>query len=184
MAPESMAPGSVQVLRLRLPAFRRPLHVLRHLGVGAVDGPWSGSDPLFTGGGAVRAAHSRGRLLGDYEDGGRCAPSMGPVLILDATLSGRALARPPASWSGTVRGTLVNVDDLLWDAAAALDDRAAGDAIEDPEGFHAQYLYVWGDRPTPLPSAARLDAWHRALSWFTGRLNVVDRYDRRFAKRR
>jgi hypothetical protein len=82
-----------------------------------------------------------------------------------------------------MRGTLVDVDDLLWDAAASLADGAAGDVIRDAEGFHAQYLYVWGDRPRPLPAAARINAWNGSLDWFVAHLVVVDRHDRRFANR-
>lgn len=83
-----------------------------------------------------------------------------------------------------MRGTLVEVDDLLWDAAASLGDTAAGEAVRDPGGFHAQYLYVWGDRPAPLQPGPRLAHWDTMVAWLLRRLDVVDGQDRRFLKRR
>ena len=174
----------VELVRLRLPGFRRPVHVLRDVDAGIVGGTWSGADPLLTRDGAVHAAHGRGRLLRDAEDQRRRRLQVRRVLVLDLVRCRRAFARPHQSWSGTVRGTVVDVDDLLWDAAAALEDDVAGEAVSAPDGFHAQYLYVWGDRPAPLPCTARLLGWDGALAWLVAHLDVVDRHDRRFADRR
>ena len=103
---------------------------------------------------------------------------------MDATRCRRALARPHTSWSGNTRGTLVAVDDLLWDAAASLGDDVAGDAVRRSDAFHAQYLYVWGDRPAPLLPAVRLAHGDSAMTWLVTHLDVVDRHDRQFVKRR
>lgn len=178
------APDAVQVLRLRLPGVRRPVHVLREIAAEPRGGFWTGADLLFSAVGAVRAAHSRSRLLDDYYSERARQPQTGPVLVVDATRCRRALSRPHQTWSGTVRGTLVDVDDLLWDAAASVDDTAAGEAVRDPEGFHAQYLYVWGDRAAPLQTGLRLAHWDTVLAWLLRRLDVVDGQDRTLLKRR
>jgi hypothetical protein len=72
----------------------------------------------------------------------------------------------------------------MWDAAASLDDQAAGSALRDPDGFHAQYLYLWGDRAEPLPASLRVRFWDERVRWLVAQLQVVDGLDRRFAKRR
>jgi len=86
-------------------------------------------------------------------------------------------------WSRTTRGTVAAVDDLSWDAAASLDDRPAGAAVRDPDRFHAQYLYIWGERAAPLEVADRTAAWDERLNWLLSHIEVLDRHERRLVSR-
>lgn len=174
----------LQFLRLRLPGYRHPVHLLRETGMLVEDGPWSGADRLVTAGGRLLAAHSRARVRKEYVAAGLVARPEAPVLILDLVRCRRALPRPHGVWSGTTRGTVAEVDDLLWDAAASLNDEGAGEAVRDPNGFHAQYLYIWGDRSAPLSAARRGALWDERVDWLLARLSVLDRHERRFVRRR
>ena len=169
----------LQFVRLRLPGYRRPIHVLREAGVMVEDGHWSGAESLFTRNGRLQGAHSRSRLQREYQQHRQQILREGRVLLVDVVRCRKALARTHARWSATTRGTLVEVDDLLWDAAASLGDPAAGSAVRDPDGFHAQYLYVWGDRPEPLDPTMRARLWDERIEWLLAKLDVVDRLDRR-----
>ena len=146
-------------------------------------GDWSGAERLFAGEGRLLAAHSRSRLRSEYVDAGNQPLREGPVLLIDVVRCRKALSRSDPSWSGTTRGSLAEVDDLLWDAAASLGDQMAGTAVRDPDGFHAQYLYVWGDRQEPLTPTLRVRYWDDRINWLLAHLDVVDRLDRRYLGR-
>lgn len=175
---------TLRFVRLRLPGFRLPVHVLREAGPTVEDGPWSGAEQLFTRDGQLQAAHSRRRLRQEYYAQHSAQLEEAPVLVLDLVRTRRALTRPHSTWSGTTRGTLADFDDLLWDAAASLGDDAAASMVRDAAGFHAQYLYVWGNRPEPLGAALRAKHWDDGIAWLLANLNVMDHLDRRNLARR
>jgi hypothetical protein len=146
-------------------------------------GDWSGAEPLFSKHGRLQAAHSRSRLLQTYSEQRHQQLREAPILVLDLVRCRRALTRPHAASSSTTRGTVVEVDDLLWDAAASLADQPAGSAVRDADGFHAQYLYVWGDRPEPLHPTQRTRCWDERVAWLLDKLRVVDRLERQHLAR-
>jgi hypothetical protein len=172
----------LQLLQLRLPHLLHRVHVVREQGPSQTEGAWSGAERLFALDGRVLGAFSPGRLVREYAHHGGAAPLRPPTLMLDVRRAGRALGRAEHRWSGEIRGTFADVDDVFFDAAFSIGDVAAGGKVRDAEGFHAQYDYIWGVRPTPLPPAIRLKAWDQMVAWFLGRLAIVDRFDRRFVR--
>ncbi|ABS03760.1 hypothetical protein [Kineococcus radiotolerans] len=143
----------LQLIHVRLPGHLVPLHFLR-LNAGPALAGFPGSDPLCVADGHLLAAHSSQTLLrGNHQRGLLQAP-VGPTrLSIDAKRCRRALTRPHTVWNGAVRGALVAMDDLLFDAAASLGQPSAAEAISDRCGFHGVHAYIWGDahQPPPVP---------------------------------
>lgn len=174
----------LRILRLRVPGASRPVHVARQPGTNEQNAPWSGAERMLVAGGRVVGAFSRSRLVREYQSTGGVAAVWPKVLVLDLRRCRRRLERSESRWSSEMRGTLADVDDLLWDSAYSLGDRVAGDAIKNPNAFHAEYEYVWGNRSEPLPPAERVALWDELLGWFLARLDVVDRHEPRYLRRR
>lgn len=185
-----MDEARLQVLRLRLPGRRGHLHLLR-LADGAPQAGYRGSEPVAVRHGRVLAAHSRTALL-RVNDEQQVLTALGDgvvhvddtVHVIDARRCRRALARAHQRWTGPVRGTIIAVDDLLFDAAASLGDATAVARTIDPLGFHGLYRYIWGevDEPPPLPRRLRL--WDERMTWLQQHLDVLDAHRRPLAYRR
>lgn len=174
----------LQLVRLRLHGLPRRVHVAREQGPTQTHGFWSGAERIFVANGRVIGAYSAATLIRQYEAAGGEAPHLPPTLTLDVRRAQRALGRAEVGWSGEIRGTYADVDDLLFDTAYSVGDQPAAEKIKDPAGFHAQYNYIWGTRDAPLAAAARQATWSSAVEWFIDRLLIVDRWERRFLTRR
>jgi hypothetical protein len=168
----------LRIIRLRLRGWLKPVHVLRLAGGEEVHG-FAGSEPIAVDDGRVIAAHSRHLLLSANEERHLLqARPVASVRVLDARRCRRAVARPHTQWTSMTRGTLVEVDDLLFDAAASLNDATAAKRVKDPAGFHGLYAFVWGDTGEPPPLPQRLWLWDEQLDWLQRHLHVLDAHRR------
>ena len=165
----------LQVIRLRLSGWLRPVHVLRLANSSQPTGPYPGSEPLCVQDGRILAAHSRRLLLQVDEDRRLLHGPRWPITqVLDAKRCRRALVRPHTRWNGSTRGAMAEIDNLLHDAAATLDDAAAAARIRDSAGFHGLYDYAWGEVEQPPPMPQRLMWWNEQMTWLRRRLHVLD----------
>lgn len=98
------------------------------------------------------------------------------MLVLDVRAVGHRLARPPWRWTGTTRGSIVEFDDLVWDAAASCDDLDWAERVRDGAGFHALYDYVWGDADEPPRSPQRQALWGAMVAQLRDHMVVLDRH--------
>lgn len=166
----------LRVIRLRLPGLTKPLYVLRQHGP-YVDGDrYPGGERLLAEDGRVVAAGSPSRLIAaNVGEGALTGPVQFGMLVLDVRAVGHRLARPPGRWTGTTRGTIVDFDDLVWDAAASCDDMDWAERVRDGAGFHALYDFVWGNADNPPSGAQRQALWRGMVAQFRDHLVVVDR---------
>lgn len=95
--------------------------------------------------------------------------------VLDVRAVGHRLARPPLRWTGTTRGTIVDFDDLVWDAAATCEDLDWAEQVRDGAGFHALYDFVWRNTSQPPPGARRQALWSAMVAQLRDHLVVVHR---------
>lgn len=174
----------LQLIHVRLPGHLVPLNFLRLNAGPAIDG-FPGSEPLCTADGHLLAAHSGQTLLRANHEQGRLQAPLGPVrLSIDAKRCRRALSQPHTAWNGAVRGSLLAMDDLLFDAAASLDEPLAAEAISDRSGFHGLYAYVWGEAQQPPTMPQRRWWWDEQMHWLNTRTHVLDPHRGRPAHRR
>ena len=164
----------LQLIHVRLPGHLIPLHFLRLNAEPTIDG-LPGSEPLCAAGGRLLAAHSSQTLLRANREQGLLQAALGPArLSIDAKRCRRALSRPPTAWSGAIRGSLVAMDDLLFDAVASLDKPLAAEAISDRKGFHGLYTYVWGQAQQPPAMPQRRWWWDEQMHWLSTHTEVLD----------
>ncbi|NAZ80962.1 hypothetical protein GTR02_03925 [Kineococcus sp. R8] len=169
----------LQLVRLRLSGWLRPVHVLRLAGNPQESGRYPGAEPLCVEDGRVLAAHSYRLLLQVNEERQILSAPRWPITrVLDAKGCRRALARPHHRWHGWMRGAMAEIDDVLHDAAASLDDSAAAERIRDSAGFHGLYDYVWGHAEQPPPMHRRLAWWDEQMRWLRRSLHVMDAHQR------
>ncbi|GAA0292355.1 hypothetical protein [Kineococcus aurantiacus] len=174
----------LQSIQVRLADHLVPLHFLRLAAGPALDG-FPGAEPLCTTDGHLLAAH-RGQTLLEFnrQHGLLQAPLWPTRLSIDAKRCRRALARAHSGWSGTIRGDLVAMDDLLFDAAASLNEPSAAEAISDRGGFHGLHAYVWGQVDQPPAVNRRLWWWDQQMHWLNAHTRVLDPHHGRPAHRR
>ena len=143
------------------------VYLLRHVGR-SVDG-YPGADHLETTGGKLLGSHRPGLLLTRAGIADRPQVRM---RILDLRRARHGLSRPCERWSGTVRGTLREADDLFYDAAASLADQPMADATSGDTPFHRTYQYLWGNDVTLLPAAERVRLWDAHMGWLLERIDL------------
>lgn len=171
---EAGAEISLQLLRLRLPRHLGFVYVLRQRENAVDELRFPGAERLLTDGQAVLAARGPRQLV-DFNATRRSllGPAWPSMLVLDVRRVSRALERPVGLWSGTTRGTVVDFDDLCWDAAASLGDAAWSERVRDPEGAHALYEYLWGERSDVPQPAQRRQLWTQMADDFVSHLKVL-----------
>jgi len=146
------------------------VYLLRHVGR-TVDG-YPGADYLETSDGKLLGADSPGVLLRRVGLPDRPEIQMRP---LDLRRARHGVSRPSSRWSGVVRGTLKDADDLFYDAAASLADQGMADATSGDTPFHRTYQYLWGNEVTLLPAPERVRLWDTHVDWLLGRIRVETR---------
>ena len=95
------------------------------------------------------------------------------MLVLDVQRVGRAVERPVARWSGEMSGTIVDFDDLCWDAAASIDDEKWAAQVRDPDGFHCLYDFLWGNSGQIPISRVRRVLWRDMVGRFLEHIDVL-----------
>ena len=76
------------------------------------------------------------------------------------------------------------MDDLLFDAAASLDQPLAAEAISDRRGVHGLYAYTWGETQQPPTMPQRRWWWDEQMRWLTTHTRVLDPHHGRPAHHR
>lgn len=167
----------LRIVRLRLPGLTELLYVLRQHGRSVDDDRYPGAEHLLAADGHVVAATSPSLLIATNVGHRALAGPLHPgMLVLDVRAVGHRLARSPWRWTGTTRGTIVDFDDLVWDAAATCEDLDWAEQVRDGAGFHALYDFVWGNATKPPPVAERQALWGAMVTQLLDHLVVVDRH--------
>jgi hypothetical protein len=141
-------------VRVRLPGRIGFLYMIRQFNALVDPDRFPGAEPLLSRGGRILAAPGPRRLIELNEcehmlDGALRSKT----LVVDVRRAARAVQRPAHRWSAHTRGSLIEFDDICWDAAATLGDEAWAASVRDPAGTHALYAFVWQETST-LPGPA------------------------------